>query len=369
MSRHSLVYRRWMVRLGARAFDRVSKPLASAWRKKRRGSSGAGARRWLLVNWNHLGDAVLTTGVVRALRRARPDDHIALLIGPWTAPLFDLAEGLDERIVLPASWRDRSAGRRAPKLSEWRRLKQELSDRTDDVLVDLAGDVFVYLLGAAAGFPECWGFSGYGAAGFLDRSVPVRIGHPQVAQWAELLSPAGVLEQDIRPKVVLSDGELNAARAALPIDDEDAPRVGLHVGGGRPEKLLPIDWLVLFVGVAQRAGWRVDLLGSEGERGRALAVAAHTTGCDLSGMGLDLRPLAARVSCLSALAGPDSGLAHLSAALDVPTLAVFHSSDEHARFSPAGMQVRTLLRPSAEEAMAAFQELLQAAATPERHEP
>lgn len=329
----ALVYRRPAVRAAVRAFDRLSRPLATIWEKRRRPASARSPQRWLLVQLNHLGDAVLATAVLAALRSARPSDRIALLATPWSEPILRDDPALDELVVHAASWRRRPNPRKAPRVSEWRALTARLRRRDDDVLVDLAGDLFVNLLAAAAGFPQRWGFAGFGGTQFLDLALPVRPDRPQLEQWENLLEPVGAAVTEHRPRVTLSSEERAQARALLP---PTASCLGLHVGGGRPEKQLSTEHLRRWDRVAEERGWQVVLLGSDSERRRAERVRSPRDWVSQVGIGLELRELAALVGCLDGFVGPDSGVAHLAAAQGLPVWVVFDSADAIRRWCPPG---------------------------------
>ena len=52
-------------------------------------------RRLLIRSANWIGDALLTTPAVRALRRNLPEAHITILTKPWVAPVFENSAHVD----------------------------------------------------------------------------------------------------------------------------------------------------------------------------------------------------------------------------------------------------------------------------------
>ena len=66
----------------------------------------AGVRRLLVVRLDNLGDVLVTTPAIRALRRSLPEAHIALLASPSGAQAGRLNPDLDETIVYEAPWMD-----------------------------------------------------------------------------------------------------------------------------------------------------------------------------------------------------------------------------------------------------------------------
>ncbi len=49
------------------------------------------------ANW--IGDAIMTTPVIRALKKNYPDSHISILAKPWVIPVFDNNPYIDEIIL------------------------------------------------------------------------------------------------------------------------------------------------------------------------------------------------------------------------------------------------------------------------------
>ncbi len=84
----------------------------------------------LIVRLRLIGDVVFTTPVIRALRRALPDAHLAYLIEPAAAPVVRHHPDLDEVIEAP----------RARGVRRWRedvRLGRRLRQHRYDVVLDL----------------------------------------------------------------------------------------------------------------------------------------------------------------------------------------------------------------------------------------
>ncbi|MBI5062613.1 MAG: lipopolysaccharide heptosyltransferase II, partial [Desulfatitalea sp.] len=49
------------------------------------------------ANW--VGDAIMTTPAIRAIRRNFPSAHITLLAKPWVAPVFNHNPDIDEVMI------------------------------------------------------------------------------------------------------------------------------------------------------------------------------------------------------------------------------------------------------------------------------
>src|SRR5258708_32125795 len=57
--------------------------------------------RILLVRPDHLGDLVLTTPVLDALRTHLPGAHITMMVGPWSSEVVTRHPALDRLILCP----------------------------------------------------------------------------------------------------------------------------------------------------------------------------------------------------------------------------------------------------------------------------
>jgi lipopolysaccharide heptosyltransferase II len=88
--------------------------------------------RIVLLRLRLIGDVVFTPPLIRALRRAWPDAHLAYLVEPQAAPIVTNNPWVDEVIVAP-----RTRGLR--RLAEDVRLARDLRRRRFDVAVDLHG--------------------------------------------------------------------------------------------------------------------------------------------------------------------------------------------------------------------------------------
>ena len=57
--------------------------------------------RILLIRPDYLGDLVLTTPVLQALKTAVPDAHITMMVGPWSSEVVARHPAVDQLLVCP----------------------------------------------------------------------------------------------------------------------------------------------------------------------------------------------------------------------------------------------------------------------------
>jgi heptosyltransferase-1 len=296
-------------------------------------SSIAGrAERILFVRLSAIGDLVFASPLISALRRARPDAHIAWLVRPECAPLLDRHPDLDEIIRCPVAdwarlWR---RGRLIELARSIRRLRAELHARRFDLAIDLQGLLKSGLLTRLSGAPERVGLgSREGSQWLMTRRLP-RGGESKRIS-SEYLYLAEQLGLPVPPFDMAV--HYDAADAAF-ADDVIA---GEGLAGGyavlcpfttRPQKhWIGARWAPLAARVHDDLGLIPALLGGPSDRGAAGRIAAAAGGplVDLTGR-TSLRQAAALIHRARLLVAVDTGLGHMGIAFGRPSLLLFGST-------------------------------------------
>ena len=107
--------------------------------------------RLLVRSTNWIGDAVMTTPAVRAIRRNFPGARISLLAKPWVAPVFAHSPHVDEIIVFDANGRHKGIGGTI-------RLAKDLRSTGFDAAIFLQNAIEAALIAFLAGIPTRIGF-------------------------------------------------------------------------------------------------------------------------------------------------------------------------------------------------------------------
>ncbi|HEY1064646.1 MAG TPA: glycosyltransferase family 9 protein, partial [Pirellulales bacterium] len=143
-------------------------------------------RSLLLIQFDHLGDGVLTGAVLPALRRRFPDASITALVSPSCEELFRRRAEIDEVVVCDRNRFSRS-GRAAGWLGEIFRQGRSLRPRSFDAAIDFRGEFPHALLMWLSGARIRVGWD-CGGGGFLLTHhvayVPHR--HEVLSRWAVL---------------------------------------------------------------------------------------------------------------------------------------------------------------------------------------
>jgi lipopolysaccharide heptosyltransferase II len=283
-------------------------------------------------NW--LGDACLSLGAVRDLRRNFPQARITLLARPSVAPLYQAVDEVDEVIESRALRVDVAALRGRHQAA-----------------VLLPNSFQSALTARLAGIPERWGYATDGRGPLLTRRAPVPAavrGESQVYYYRAMLAGVG-LEVSGSPETRLSCPEEWRRRGSALLGDGEEDWVGLNPGAfyGTAKRWIPERFGLLGDLLARRKGCRVAILGTAAERPLAEAIAAPMQAPVrvLSGE-TDLPSLVGLLARLRLLVTGDSGPMHVAAALGTPVVAVFGSTD-HRETGPRGGRHR-LLREAVE---------------------
>jgi len=295
------------------------------------------SRRILIVRLSAIGDVVMASGLIPALRARWPDAHLAWLVEPPVRELLADNPRLDEVIVWPrGEWRQLARERRYGELARRvRAFVRELRARRFDLALDLQGLLKSALWTRLSGAPERLAIGPReGAQWLATRALPrrsddVRIG----SEYRRLARELGAAEGDFRLDLVVGPAAHAAADAALRTalglagDAPIPPFVALAPFTTRPQKHWFAErWAALAPQLAQTFGGPVVLLGGPGDRAAAAGIAAATPGLiDLSGR-TRLAGTVAVIGRARLLIGVDTGLTHMGLALGVPTLALFGST-------------------------------------------
>ncbi|MBI4551202.1 MAG: glycosyltransferase family 9 protein [Candidatus Latescibacteria bacterium] len=282
------------------------------------------APRLLVVRPDRVGDVVLSTPVLRALRRQWPEAYLAMLVRPYSRDVLVANPWLDEILTDEADGSDRG-------VVGFMRQVGRLRTRRFDVALMLLPTMRIAWMLFLAGIPHRVGVGRtmYQAL-TLTRSVSRRRYIPlrhEADYCLDLARAIGVETEDVRPAVFLTEAEREAARSLLRAEGAtDRPLIGLHPGNGRNAPNWPPETYGTLADRMAGRWWGATLLvtGSAAEQGLIDRMRTGTTARLVSLAGrLDLRQLMAVIAELDLLVSSSTGPMHLAAALGVPTVSLF----------------------------------------------
>ena len=271
--------------------------------------------RILFIGPSRIGDAVLCSGLLTHLTEAYPAARFTLAFGPVAVPLFADWPRVDAVLAM----------HKKPLSGHWLELWRQTRGIVWDMVVDTRGSALAYTLRAKRRV--------------VYRRTPA-IQHKALEMAAMLrLDPAPV------PHLYVSETRAAAARARMGA----GPIVGIAPIANWIGKTWPADnFAALIPQLLSHSALhnaRVAILGGPDDRGPCAPVCAAVPPdrlIDLVGTE-DLLTLYACLRHLRLFVGNDSGLMHMAAAADVPTLGLFGPSDtrKYAPFGPKARLVRT----------------------------
>lgn len=299
------------------------------------------------TNW--VGDAVISLPALEALRTRFPDTEIVVVAKPWVAELYTNHPALFRLMVYDPEGEHR--GRRG-----FARFVEGLRRENFEAAVLFQHAFHAAWMAWRASIPVRIGYRTDGRGLLLTEAVRVPprgyLGH-QSSEYLELLFRSGILEH--RPGAVcevrlpVTKGERRSAVEALKALGLGGPRcfVGLNPGASfGPAKRWPVDrFAALGDRLVGALGADVLVFGSKAERPLAEAVgrAMQHTPLVLAGTTTLRQWMALTEQCRLVVAN-DSGPMHVAAAVGVPVVAIFGSTDEHAT-RPLSRWARVIKQP------------------------
>ena len=286
----------------------------------------ARVRRVLVVRLRSIGDTVLATPSLHALRRFLPGARIDLLLEDWVAPLLEGSEEVDR--VLTVRRKSNSS-----RLGVARRLRAE----GYDVAYNLHGGSTAALLVRASGARHRVGYADYAYASLHNHAAP-----PSAELWGREKTHSA--EQQLALVGWTGVPVTDRPASRLPLSPEASAAVArrLREGAGledsRPFALIhPAAAFETKTWAAENFARVVEHLASRGLASVAVAapsesqviaeVRAHCS-APLAGFDdLSLPELTALAARASLFVGNDSGVAHIAAAAGAPQVVVFGSSN------------------------------------------
>ncbi len=309
----------------------------------------------LLVQLDHLGDAVLSTGLLAALRARYPQARIELLAAPWNREVFVACPEVQRVFVCRNNRFAPKAGWSWPlALIHW---AWRLRRRRYDLGIDVRGEFPHAALLWLAGVRRRIGWAAGGGGFLLTDSAEHDPNRHETASRAVLFdllqAEAHETPRILPPRFDPSPTARSQASQLLAELDSlgTGPLVVLHVGAGTQAKCWPIEHWQELLGrlVLDRGDLRIVLVGGARDVARAQQITgglAWPNLADWTGR-LNVAELAAVAERAAVFVGADSGPAHLAAAVRTPVVVLFSGTNDARMWKPVGPEVTVLQQPVA----------------------
>jgi heptosyltransferase-2 len=289
-------------------------------------------RRILIKAVNWLGDLVMTLPAMRAVRRAHPDAHLAILIKKELASFFDGDQWLDE--VIPYSVASGFAG-----LNDRRKIVGQIRARHFDLAVVMPNSFESALWVTAGGVARRAGYALDRRGAMLTHKAmppPDALDGHQVRYFLAMVRETLGIEGDADDIAITPDPKHVATMREWirthrrRANGKDAPLIAIAPAAAYgPAKEWPAaKFAAVIDALTGRASADCVLVGAPSERAKCEEVAKLSSAAAIVSAGeTNIGELIALLSISSAFVGNDSGCMHLAGALKIPTVAIFGSTN------------------------------------------
>lgn len=286
-------------------------------------------RKVLLIRLRSIGDTVLATPSLFALKRFLPNAQVDILVEDWVAPVLEAHPYIDNIVTLERG-----------SLAVRAKVARQLRATRYDVVYNLHGGTTATLLTRATGAPHRVGYKTYQYAHLHNHQSPSsstlwsQEKTHSVEQQLALLGWTGVPVTDRPPtKLGFSDESFSVVSARLNssgLSDKNFalihPAAAFATKQWAPENFARVVEFLADAGIASVA------IAGPGEA-EVLNKLIGSTSTRLVTFDLTLPQVSALASRASLFVGNDSGIAHIAAAIGTPSVVIFGSSNR-AHWSP-----------------------------------
>lgn len=331
---HTLPFKHYVRRALLNLFARVPLPAVA---------KENAANRILLIRPDHLGDVLLTTPAIHALRHVLPNAEIHALLGPWSADVIANYPQLDAVLTFPFPGFNRSSANenlRSPYDQVVRAARYLRRIGYGSAVILRPDHWWGALLAHLAGIPNRIGYNLPDVAPFLTHSIEHKHEHAVlqnmrlVERWTGKINPEAVtFQHQIAP---IDRAYVNGYLTEWGIAEKQA-LICIHPGSGTWVKRWQEEkWAAVADTLSEQIGVQVVLTGGDHELPliQTIASAMKHRPCIMAG-DTQVGQLAALFQRALVVLGPDSGPLHLAAAVGTPTVTLFGPADP-TEFRPWG---------------------------------
>ncbi|HEY2155519.1 MAG TPA: glycosyltransferase family 9 protein [Isosphaeraceae bacterium] len=374
-------YTKWRWRILVGVVDAVGGVAAKAWRVFRPIRPFTEPRRILILQLDHLGDALLTSPLIAGLRSAYPNALIDVVASPSNREVFEANPDVDRVHLASRNWFERKPGRWALGSAVWS-LGRFLRGGRYDLGIDVRGDILSVAVLALASISRRLGWT-MGGGGFLLTDVADWVpGRHEVGSRVALLERLGI-RSDLAARIAVPASDADRVRVAHRLRDawqervtravaatsssraarsagtavlsgsatrsrvsweeadwlhagrfgEESPLLAVHLGAGTSAKRWPVGHWQELIRRFLADGWRIILVGGPDDVAVASRIARHERLRDWTGR-LRLAETAALLERADFFIGSDSGPAHVAASAGIPSLILFSGTNRPRQWRP-----------------------------------
>jgi len=282
-----------------------------------------GKEKFLVVRTDRMGDVILSTQVLKAIKSSFPKSHVAFMVSPYTKDVLNNNPHLDDVIIDDYKDVHRGIG------GFFRLIKKIRGERFDvGVLLHPTFRLAILLFLSGIRYRIGTGYRLYQI--FFNRKIyqhrKKNLKHESDYNM-DMLKPLGIKAQKILPEVYLSKAEKKFGDQIFEdfgIKKEDTV-LAIHPGSGNSSLNLPIKRFAQAAdSLIEDMKAKVTITGTGREKGLADLMESYMRNRPINLAGkTNLRQLASLLKRVDVLISNSTGPMHLSVALGTPTVAIF----------------------------------------------
>jgi len=278
------------------------------------------------ANW--VGDAIMTTPVIRAVRMNYPKAVITVLAKPWVIPVYENNPYIDKIWVYDSTNRHKRGIGTLKLASDLRKDQFDLT-----ILMQNAFEAG--LISFLAGIKERVGYNTDARGLLLNRSIkldPALKKTHLIDYYIGILKGASLEDDGRKMDLFLSGADRDFAAGFLEKEQFDLSRpvIGINPGatGGTAKRWFPERFAMVCEQLAKKYRVKILIFGGpqDGELGEYIAGLSNDSCINIAGK-TSLGQAFALIERCSLFVTNDSGLMHAAAALNVNQVAVIGSTD------------------------------------------
>jgi len=275
--------------------------------------------RILIVRADRIGDLLLATPAIRALKEALPTVKITLLTSDYAADAVKNNPDISEVLTIS----------RKPALKEIRNVAKQIKQREIDLAIDFFPMFHTTLVLLLSGIKRRIGSASKWYQILYTQRLPIhrsRCEKSEIEYNLDMLKPIGVdkiasrpifhITEEARRKVnqIFSDYKLNT----------ETPKAALILGGGFSSRKLPTQTFAQLADILDSKGIISIAFSAKGQKDLTKSFKDKITNKKTVCLeGLDLETLGAALEKCDVVVTNSTGPLHIAAALDLPTVQIF----------------------------------------------
>ncbi|MFH2092445.1 MAG: lipopolysaccharide heptosyltransferase II [Pseudomonadota bacterium] len=281
------------------------------------------------ANW--VGDAIMTTPVVRAVRKNYPKAQITVLAKPWVIPVYENNPYIDHIMVYESNGRHKRG---------WGtfRLARDLQDCRFDLAILMQNAFEAGLIAFLGKVKERLGYNTDARGFLLNRSIkmdPALKKKHLIEYYIGILHGAGLKDDGRHMDLFWAQPDQQFAQNLLRQNrlDPSRPVIGINPGatGGTAKQWFPERYAQLCKQLARQHQTRILIFGGPADVRLGDYISDLSDGCCIHIAGkTSLGQAFALIKKCDLFVTNDSGLMHAAAALNVNQVAVIGSTDHIA---------------------------------------